>query len=106
MKGCVFCKIVAGEIPANKEKGTEDFIVIHDINPKAPTHLLIISKKHIHDIREADGALWNSVRDIAVSIAKEKGFEGFRLVHNAGKAAVVAHMHVHFLADISADREV
>lgn len=106
MEDCVFCKIVAGKIPSKKEKETEDFIVVHDINPKAPTHLLIIPKKHVGDIREADGILWEGVRGIAVSIAKEKGFEGFRLVHNAGKAAVVPHMHVHFLADISADREV
>ncbi len=106
MADCIFCKIIKGEIPAKVEKETKNLLVIHDINPKAPVHLLVISKNHIKDIREDNGVIWAAIGKLATNMAREKNLFGFRLVHNAGDAAVVAHMHVHFLGEVSVDREV
>ncbi|MBI2066051.1 HIT domain-containing protein, partial [Candidatus Woesebacteria bacterium] len=69
-------------------------------------HLLLTPRKHYRDITEADGQIWSKIREVALQIAKEKNLRGFRLVHNAGDAAAVAHMHVHFLGEVSKDREV
>ncbi len=106
MQGCIFCKIVKGEIPAQKEAETENLIAFRDIKPKAPIHLLLVPKMHIRDISEDDGVFWASIGKLATKIAKEKGVKGFRLIHNAGDASLVKHMHVHFLGDVAADREI
>lgn len=106
MKDCVFCKIIKKEIPAQIEKETDNLIIFKDAKPRAPVHLLIVPKRHFKDITESDGDVWREIREVANILAKEKGLVGFRLVHNAGEAAVVHHMHVHFLGPIAVDREV
>jgi len=106
MDDCIFCKIVKKEAPAKIEYENDSLIVIKDVNPKAPVHLLIIPKKHIRDIKEDSGIIWASVGKLAVEIAQEKGLMGFRMVHNVGTAALVKHMHVHFLAEVDADRDI
>ena len=98
--------IASGVVPAEMEKETENMIVFKDKFPKADIHLLIVPRKHYRDITESDGVVWSEIRDIANEIAKEKNLKGFRLVHNAGTAAVVPHMHVHFLGEVDAEREV
>lgn len=105
-KNCIFCKIAAKKVPARIEKETENFVVFADIAPKAPVHLLIVPKKHIQDIRDADDELWLGVAKIARQIGSQKGLTGYRLVHNVGTAAAVEHMHVHFLGEIEKTREV
>lgn len=105
-KDCVFCKIVKGEIPPERFKETDSLIVIKDIHPKAQIHYLIIPKIHVGDIREDGGTIWDSIGKMAVNIAGEKKVSGFRLVHNAGAAALVKHMHVHFLGEVGEDREL
>lgn len=72
MEDCVFCKIVRGEIPSEKVDETENLLVIKDINPKAPIHLLIIPKVHIEDIRSDSGVIWASIGKMATKIAEEK----------------------------------
>lgn len=106
MKDCVFCKIVAGQIPAEIEKETDLLCIFKDKFPKAPIHLLIVPKKHYSDISESDGEVWSQIRETAIKLAQEKNLKGFRLVNNAGSAAAVKHMHVHFLGDVEAAREV
>ena len=106
MEDCIFCRIIKREIPAEIEKETENLLVFKDRSPKAPIHLLLVPKTHYRDITVADGKVWEEVRQVSSEIAKEKNLNGFRLVHNAGEAAIVPHMHVHFLAEIKADREV
>ena len=106
MDECIFCKIVNKQIPKTIEKETDEIVVFKDINPRAPIHLLLVPRKHYRDITEADGQIWSKIREVALQIAKEKNLKGFRLVHNAGDAAAVAHMHVHFLGEVSKDREV
>lgn len=103
---CVFCKIASGELPSNKVKDTADFLVIHDIHPSAPTHLLIIPKKHIVDALDADSDTWLGIQKIAGEIGAEYDLSGFRLLTNVGDAAAVSHLHVHFLAGIDKNRQV
>ena len=98
MNDCVFCKIVNGEIQTDKEIDTERVVVFADANPAAKLHLLIVPKKHIKDISEDSEGLWAEIGEVAKNLATSHNLEGFRLVHNAGEAAEVKHMHVHFLA--------
>lgn len=106
MADCIFCKIAKKEVPAEIEKETDNLIIFKDVNPKAPVHLLLVTKKHIQDITEANDGVWDEIGRVAKEIAREKNLKGFRLVHNAGEAAAVPHMHVHLLGEVSAEREV
>ena len=106
MEECVFCKIAKKEVQADIVKETEKLVIFKDINPKAPVHLLLVPKEHFRDITEVDGEIWGEVREAALAIAKEKNLKGFRLVHNVGEAAIVPHMHVHLLGDVSGQREI
>lgn len=106
MEDCIFCKIVKGEVSTDIIKETDRVVVFRDIHPSAPTHLLIVPKTHIKDIREADSYIWDDIKKVATEIADEKKLSGFRLTTNAGDTALVPHMHIHFLAGISSDRAV
>lgn len=106
MSDCIFCKIAKGETETKFEKETEKLVVFRDIHPQAPLHLLIVPKKHYKDITEVENEVWTEIKDVAVQICRSKDLPGFRLVNNAGDSAAVAHMHVHLLGDISADRAV
>jgi histidine triad (HIT) family protein len=101
---CLFCKIVAGEIPADVIYETNDTLAFRDINPQAPTHVLIIPKRHIeriNDITDADreviGSLYVAARDIAASEGLAE--DGYRVVMNCNEAAgqTVFHLHLHLL---------
>jgi len=101
---CVFCKIVAGEIPSELLYQDEHVIAFRDINPVAPTHLLIVSKKHISsllDLTDADAPLIGHMTKVANQLAEEHGVAegGYRLVINCGRDAgqVVPHLHMHLL---------
>lgn len=106
MADCIFCKIGKGEMDTKFEKETELLVVFRDIHPQAPVHLLIVPKKHFKDITEVDDKTWKEVKDVAKGMAINKAMDGFRLVTNAGDAAAVPHMHVHFLGEVSSDRSV
>lgn len=106
MNDCIFCKIVSRLVPSEIVNESSDLIVIKDIHPKASVHLLLIPKKHARDIIDLNETIWLEMRKMVLSIAKDKGLKNFRIVHNAGEAALVPHMHIHFLAEISADREL
>ena len=106
MEDCIFCKIIKGEVPEEIEKETERVVVFKDTRPSAPIDLLIVPKKHIRDIRDADSYIWDDIKGVAEEIAKEKKLSGFRLTTNAGDAAIIPHMHIHFLGGISSDRAV
>ena len=96
---CMFCKIVKGEIPASKVKEGENFIAFKDINPQAPTHVLIIPKEHFADLTQvSDALLLGQLLQAASAIAKDLQLDkGFRVVINTGADAgqTVFHLHVH-----------
>ena len=101
---CVFCKIVAGEIPADILYQDEEMIAFRDINPLAPTHLLIIPKKHIPSLGHLSGAELSLIVDMvntANQLVKREGIaeSGYRLVINSGKQGgqLVPHLHMHLL---------
>lgn len=106
MENCVFCKIAGGKTDTKFEKETENLAVFKDINPQAAIHFLIVPKKHVKDIAEVEDSVWKEIKDVAVGISRAKSLSGFRLVHNAGDAAAVTHMHIHFLGDVTPDRAV
>lgn len=106
MDDCIFCKIVSRSVPSEIVNESNNLIVIKDIHPKASVHLLLISKKHVRDIIGLDEATWLEMKKMVLLLAKDRGLKNFRIVHNAGEAALVPHMHIHFLAEISADREI
>jgi len=101
---CIFCKIVAGEIPSDILYQDEEVIAFRDINPIAPTHLLIVSKKHIPSLlhlTDAEAPLIGHMTKIANQLAREHGVaeSGYRLVINCGKESgqLVPHLHMHLL---------
>ena len=101
--GCVFCKIVKGEIPSPRVYEDEDFIMIRDIAPQAKIHFLAIPKKHFADVTEMtqeDAALVGRILKKIGELAPTLGLEGgFRLVSNKGADAMqsVPHLHIHVL---------
>jgi len=103
MTDCLFCKILAGKIPAKKVYEDEHTFAFEDINPQAPTHVLVIPKKHIVGLKEAgesDAELLGRCQLAAAEIARERGIEhGYRTVYNVGPGAgqSVFHLHLHLL---------
>jgi histidine triad (HIT) family protein len=100
---CLFCKVVAGTIPAKKVYEDDRVFAFQDINPQAPTHILIVPKKHIVGLKEAtpeDAELIGYCQLAAAKIARERGIEdGYRTVYNVGRGAgqSVFHLHLHLL---------
>ena len=101
---CLFCEIVAGRIPAKKAHEDDSLLAFHDINPQAPTHVLVIPKRHITslvDLEPDDDALVGSLVRRAKDLAKNLGHgeRGFRLVLNCGEEAgySVYHIHLHLM---------
>ena len=101
---CLFCKIVSREIPASIVYEDDRLIAFNDINPQAPTHVLIVPKRHIDtlsDLQPSDDGLVGEMVRRAAAIAKERGVEaaGFRTVFNTNKDAgqTVFNIHLHLL---------
>ena len=103
MNDCLFCRIIAGEIPSTKVYEDEDVYAFRDINPQAPTHVLVIPKKHVSSIDEADRMddreLAECLRAIQAIASLEKLTGGYRVVSNCGADACqsVPHLHFHIL---------
>ena len=105
MAECLFCKIVAGQIPAKIVKRSDEALAFRDIDPKAPVHLLIIPTSHIPAVRDAEGAegerLLGRLLAFSAELAREQGLdaEGYRIVTNTGRNAgqSVEHLHLHLL---------
>ncbi len=104
MDNCLFCKIIAGEIPSNKVYENEDVLAFRDIAPQAPVHILVIPKTHMESMNavneETSFVAAKCLEAIAV-IAKQEGLEnGYRVISNCGEDAgqTVKHLHFHILA--------
>ena len=103
-ENCLFCRIVSGEIPADIVFESDTAVAFRDINPQAPTHVLIIPRRHIatiNDIASHDEAVIGSLYSAARQIAASEGFadEGYRAVMNCNEAAgqTVFHVHLHLI---------
>ena len=101
---CLFCRIVAGEIPADVVRSTPEAVAFRDINAQAPTHILIIPRKHIPSVTELvpeDAEIMGQLFLVAQELAREEGIDegGYRMVVNAGADAgqTVFHIHLHLL---------
>jgi histidine triad (HIT) family protein len=104
MENCLFCRIINGEIPSKQVYEDGQVVVIEDIAPVAPTHLLIIPRKHfvnVLDMEQTDVPLMGHIFRVAARIANERGIaeEGFRIVvnNNEGAGQSVFHIHFHLL---------
>jgi histidine triad (HIT) family protein len=103
MTDCLFCRIISGEIPSKKIYEDEHTYAFEDINPQAPTHVLVVPKKHLPGLKEAtpeDVELIGYCHLAAASIARQRSIEdGYRTVLNVGPRAgqSVFHLHVHLL---------
>ena len=105
MADCLFCKIVAGQIPGSIVFQNEHVVAFRDITPRAPTHVLIVPRRHIatlNDLTPEDDALVGEVVRAAAAVAKEQGLadRGYRTVFNCNAEAgqTVFHIHLHLLA--------
>lgn len=103
MSDCLFCKIVAGEIPAERVYEDEKVIVFKDIYPKADVHLLAIPREHIASLNEVEGshdALIAHMMRLLPRVAKEQGLDsGFRVIINTGPGGgqEIYHLHLHLM---------
>lgn len=103
MDNCIFCKIVKGDIPSAKVYEDEDMIIIKDLNPQAPVHLLLIPKEHYANIVEMSDAqaqtLAKCLKKLSTLTDKLGLQNGFRLVSNKGEDGCqsVGHLHIHML---------
>ena len=105
MTNCLFCKIIAGELPAEIVYQDETVLAFKDTNPQAPVHFLIIPKKHIRSLAEAevdDEGVLGHLQHVAAQLAEKEGHAsvGFRTIinTNAGAGQTVFHIHLHLLA--------
>ena len=103
MSGCIFCRIVAGEIPSKKVYEDEDIFAFNDISPARPVHILVIPKKHIESlahVTEADTPVLGKMLAVANRLATEQGSpDGFRIIINTGRIGhqEVQHLHIHIV---------
>ena len=101
---CLFCRIVAGEIPSTRLHDDDLVIAIRDIAPRAPSHILLLPRRHIGsaaDLVEADGPLLGRLFGVAAELARSEGIaaDGYRLISNVGRwgGQTVDHLHVHLM---------
>jgi histidine triad (HIT) family protein len=101
---CIFCDIAASDLPANRLYEDDEVLAIRDIAPRAPTHILLIARRHIPsalDLTDADGPLLGRMFRVAADLARSEGIadDGYRLVSNVGRwgGQTVDHLHVHLM---------
>jgi len=106
MTDCIFCNIANGKIPGKFVYQDKDFIVINDIHPRAPVHLLVFPKKHITDFMNADTTVLQLLLDLLKELIQEHHVKNYRLVTNGDGAAAIDHFHVHLLGQVAMDRDL
>ena len=103
MSDCLFCKIIAGDIPSSKVYEDELCYAFHDIDPQAPVHFLVVPKAHIPScgaVTAENSAVVGHIFEVIAKVAEEQGMESFRVVSNSGEQAgqTVHHLHFHVLS--------
>lgn len=99
MSDCLFCRIIAGEIPSNKVYEDDQCFAFYDIAPQAPTHFLVIPKAHISSVSavsEENSAVVAHIFEVIAKLTKELGVESYRVVSNIGEQAGQSVFHLHF----------
>jgi histidine triad (HIT) family protein len=101
---CLFCRIAAGEVPATRVHEDDQIVAIRDVAPRAPTHILLIPRRHIGsaaDLTDADAPLVGRLFASAAAIARAEGIadDGYRLISNVGRwgGQTIDHLHVHLM---------
>ena len=98
---CLFCKIVAGDIPSNKELEDDNFLAFHDINPQAPVHILVIPKLHVDSFNELNPQMMAEATSFIQKLVKKLNIDksGYRVITNIGNngGQEVKHLHFHIL---------
>jgi histidine triad (HIT) family protein len=104
MSDCLFCKIVAGEIPAKVVAESDTSLAFYDIAPQAPVHVLVIPKRHVtgvNDVAPENRGVFDDLMELAQQVVTDEGIResGYRLVFNVGEDGqqTVAHLHLHVL---------
>jgi histidine triad (HIT) family protein len=107
---CLFCRIAAGEVPATVVHRDDEVVAIRDIAPRAPTHILLMPRRHIASVSEltdADGPMMGHLMVVAGELARSEGIDeqGYRLVSNVGRwgGQTVDHLHLHLMGGRSFD---
>ena len=106
---CIFCKIIRGEIPSYKVYEDEHVVAFLDINPLNPGHTLVVPKKHVENILDADpetiARLFTAVQKVAKLLIEKLGAKGVNILHNAGREAnqEIMHFHVHVIPRYAKD---
>ena len=98
MSDCLFCRIVAGEVPATVVAETDRTIAFRDISPQAPTHVLVVPREHHRDVASLAAAAPDTLAEVvrrAAEVAAGEGIEAYRLVFNTGEQAGQSVFHVH-----------
>src|SRR3989344_4434094 len=97
----VFCKIINGELPSNKVYEDDEFLVIKDIHPQAPIHVIIFPKKHVFGMHDATADMLGKAMVLADKVAQQLGIDekGYRIILNEGEhgGKLVPHFHIHLL---------
>ena len=99
MSDCLFCKIIAGDIPSNKVYEDDLCYAFYDIDPQAPTHFLVIPKAHIFSVAAVNAensAVVAHIFEVIAKVTKELGVESYRVVSNIGEQAGQSVFHLHF----------
>lgn len=102
-RACLFCRIIAGEIPSRKVYEDDRFLAFEDIQPQAPVHVLFIPKKHVENVAalsSEDAVLAGELMLVMKQVAFDKGWTSFRIISNNGPEAqqTVYHLHFHLLS--------
>ena len=104
MTDCLFCAIASGDVPADRVHEDDDVVAFRDINPQAPTHILVVPREHVASAARLDSAhdaLWARLLHVIQQLARSGGIEdsGYRIVTNVGRdgGQTVDHLHLHLL---------
>lgn len=106
MSDCIFCNIIAGEVPSTVLYQDDDILVIKDINPQAPVHWLVMPKKHVAELIDGDDELLTKMLIVSKKIITQESIKSYRIVSNGKGAACIDHLHIHVLGSIDKFRKL
>jgi histidine triad (HIT) family protein len=104
MSDCIFCKIINKQIPGTLVYDTKDCIVINDIHPQAPVHLLVVPKTHYSEFLVMPEDVLSRLLELSKNVIREQNISSYRLVNNGKGAALIDHFHLHILGKIDKNR--